>query len=168
MKRFHVAIVAVVLVTACPGRVFAHAVGVSCMIRGDKVEVEAYYDDDSPAISAVVQVLDAQEQIVATGITDEKGQWFFARPAPGTYVVKLDAGAGHRAKAKLIVPGVAPEPPPRTMTPKVDAVSERARFTQFPWVNVSIGLALIGGGCGAVWIVSKLRRKGPRHEPTQM
>jgi hypothetical protein len=156
MKRFDAALLAVLLLTACPGYVFAHAVGVSCTLRGDKVEVEAYYDDDSPAIKAKVQVLNAKDEIVATGITDEKGRWNFDRPAPGLYEVRLDAGAGHRKDTTLTVPGLVNEPTPAAPTPTAVS-SERDRFTQVPWLNVVIGLAVIGGGCAMFRIASRLR-----------
>ena len=105
---------------------FAHAVGVSCTIRGAQVEVEAYYDDDSPAIKAMVQVLNAKNEVIATGDTDEKGRWVFAKPGPGKYVIRLDAGAGHRAKATFTVPGFVNDLPPENPT-TTDPSSERAR-----------------------------------------
>jgi hypothetical protein len=147
---------AALVLTTCPGSVFAHAVGVSCTIRGDKVEVEAYYDDDAPAIKAKVQVLNAKDEIIATGVTDEKGRWSFATPGRGQYEVRLDAGAGHRKNTTLTVPGLVNEPTPAV--PTANAVSsERDRFTQVPWLNVVIGLAVIGGSCAVFLIVSRLR-----------
>lgn len=125
-------------------------------MRGDKVEVEAYYETDEPATKAKVHVLNAQENFVAAGITDEKGRWVFAKPAPGSYTVLLDAGAGHRAKTTLTVPGIVNEPTPEQPTTS-GADRERDEFTQVPWLNVLIGLAVIGGGCGIFLIVSRLR-----------
>jgi hypothetical protein len=156
MNRLHLPMLAVLVLTACPGSVFAHAVGVSCTLRGDKVEVEAYYDDDSPVIKGKVQVSNAAEEIVASGYTDEKGRWVFAKPAPGAYTVHLDAGAGHRAKAPLSVPGVVNDPTPEEPTTEV-VNSERDKFTQVPWLNILVGLAVIGGGCGMFVIVSRFR-----------
>lgn len=147
---------AVIMLTACPTSVFAHKVGVSATVRGDKVEVEAYYEDNMPAVKAKVHVLDAEEYFVATGVTDEKGRWVFAKPGSGTYKVLLDAGAGHRAKTTLTVPGVVKEPAPEEPTTPA-AKSEREEFTHFPWMKLLVGLAVIGGGCGIFLIVSRLR-----------
>lgn len=164
MKRSHAPVLTFLLLTACPGSAFAHAVGVSCALRDDKVEVEAYYDDDSPAANARVHVLNAAEQMVASGITDEKGRWHFVKPKPGTYTVRLDAGAGHRAKATLTVPRIATEP--KTTHPtSTEVTSERDQFTQIPWLNVLIGLAVIGGGCGVFLIVARLRSAARGRSP---
>ena len=50
---------ALVLLVGVPANAFAHALGVACTLRGDKVEVEVFYDDDTPAQKAKVQVLNA-------------------------------------------------------------------------------------------------------------
>src|SRR6266571_8807784 len=75
----------------------AHAVGLEWRFRDDRVVIDVFYDDDSPAVRARVRVLDGDKEI-ATGLTDEKGGWSFARPAPGRYTIDVDAGAGHRAR----------------------------------------------------------------------
>ena len=61
----------------------AHAIGVDARIVEDKVRVEAYFDDDTPARDAKVEVLDGEKVVVAEGRTDEKGYWTFAKPKPG-------------------------------------------------------------------------------------
>ena len=95
MRVFHLGCLTLLLSAGLPAPVFAHAVGVDCTVRGDKVEVEGFFDDDSPAQKAKVRVVNAKGELIADGITDEKGRWSFRTPAPGKYQVELDAGAGH-------------------------------------------------------------------------
>jgi hypothetical protein len=178
MRRFSTTVLLAGLMLAlAPTWAFAHAVGVSCILRGDKVEVEAYFDDDSPAVKAKVQVVNAKGEIVASGVTDEKGNWNFARPAPGKYEVRLDAGAGHRAKKTIDVPvskplecaigslqGVAVRvrdaAPASSAAPTIAVGPTRAEFTRTPWLNVAIGFGIIGGLAGAFLLGSMLRKRG--------
>ena len=145
----------------------AHAIGLDCTLRGNKVEVEVYYDDDSPAQKAKIEVVGVMEEIIISGITDEKGKWSFAAPVPGKYEVRVDGGAGHRAKRSLTIPG------PKTAESKsVDpalapdaAMSEgadRAEFTSVPWLKIVIGLFVIGSCAGVFLLVSILRGPASR------
>ncbi len=130
----------------------AHAVGAECRLLGDKVEVEAYFDDDSPARNAWVTVWDSSKKEIAAGRTDAKGQWGFPVPAPGTYQVAIDAGAGHRTTVRLRVPAenepkddplAHPDAPPGDPTPLVSDGLTREEFTRFPWEKIALGLGLV-------------------------
>jgi len=138
------------LLAILPVSARAHGLGVACAIRGDKVEVEAFYDDDSAAAKAKVVVVNAKDEVVATGITDEQGLWKFAKPEPGKYEVRVDAGAGHRAKKTLNVPR------PDTSSEEPAAEPSREEQTQTPWLGVGLGLAAIAGGGGAIMLVMML------------
>src|SRR5205085_2177382 len=85
-------------------RAEAHALSGQCKLVGNQVQVEAYFDDDSPAADAHVRVLDGAKGEIAKGRTDAKGGWSFARPAAGKYIVVVDAGAGHRTDIAMTVP----------------------------------------------------------------
>jgi hypothetical protein len=169
MARYLAAAVLAALVLAfAPACAFAHALGVDCTRRGDKVEVEAFYDDDSPAQQAKVHVVNARDEIVASGVTDAKGHWTFATPPPGKYEVRVDAGAGHRAKKTINVPGVESEVPvPQNDPPPPPAVTvsegpTRAEFTRFPWIQLLIGIVVLGGVGGAFAIATVLRKNGTK------
>jgi hypothetical protein len=132
----------------------AHAVGMACRVEGTRIVVEAFYDDDSPAVRAKVRVLDGSQE-VGTGLTDEKGVWSFARPAPGHYSVQLDAGAGHRATQTIEVPPSAESP----ATPlAIGAGASRQEFTRFPWDRLLLGLLAIFALAGAFLLVAALRK----------
>jgi hypothetical protein len=157
MRRLPV-LLGLALMMLSPASAFAHAVGMTCTNRGAKIEVEAYFDDDSPAIRATVQVVDAQEKTVANGQTDSDGKWSFKTPAPGTYEVRLDAGAGHRAKKVLVVaPPVEKTAEPAAEQIVVEEGKTRAEFTGVPWLKVMTGLIVIAGLGGAYILASALR-----------
>src|SRR5262245_25528357 len=78
-------------VLCCAAPVHAHALGARLRIDKDRVRLEAFYDDDTPADSALVLVLDAKKETVARGKTDAKGLCSFPRPRPGDYQVIVDA-----------------------------------------------------------------------------
>ena len=100
-------------------------------------------------------VRDHAGQVVAEGRTDDLGKWQFAKPAPGPYTVTVDAGAGHSKTAKILVPAVLPSGP----TGPISEGPSRAKFTQFPWLRMALGLAIIAA-LAAGWLA--LRRGGRR------
>ncbi len=150
-------VLAAIFLAIAPTSAFAHALGVDCTLKAGKVNVEAFYDDDSPAQKAKVQVVNAKDEVIANGVTDEKGMWNFAAPPPGRYEVRVDAGAGHRAKKTINVPVPIDEPPTAT----ISTGTSRAEFTRFPWLKVLIGVVVLGG-VGAAFALSTLLRKNGR------
>lgn len=149
------------LVATCP--VAAHAISGECRVRGHKVEVQAYFDDDAPAQNARVFVYDSQKKEVAQGRTDKEGRWTFSRPQPGKYEVVIDAGAGHRTTLKMAVSEEAPsagssgDSLPSETTPVLSEGPTREEFTRFPWQNLGIGLLVIAAASLAVFAL--VRRK---------
>jgi nickel transport protein len=129
---------------ACPRSASAHALGAECRLKGDKVHVEAYFEDDTPAQQAAVRVLDAEEHEIVKGQTDVKGFWSFDAPPPGRYQVIIDAGAGHRVVQKLTISergiaGQTSQAPPA----QVGDAPSREEFTSFPWLKVLLGVGTI-------------------------
>jgi hypothetical protein len=156
-----------------PAWASAHALHVDCKLRGDKVHLEAYFDDDTAAAKAKVQVVNVGQEVVADGVTDQEGRWTFATPPPGKYEVRVDAGAGHRAKKAIEVP-----PPPsnpaalesETSSTSKEAIvpdgpdGSRLEITRTPWLKVAIGLIIIGGLSGAFLLASMMRKNGKAKE----
>jgi nickel transport protein len=151
---------AVVLFSTSPA--LAHRLSAEVKLRGDQVEVEAFFDDDTPAGDAHVAVLDAKQKTIVEGHTDAKGLWTFKAPESGVYQVVVNAGDGHRARVPITIPveqssevtttfrGLDDPESARQPTPMAQdvprTISEgptRAEATQFPWTQVSLGLALI-------------------------
>ena len=177
MRRIPVSVLlAFVLPALFPAVAFAHAVGVDCTLRLGKIEVEAFYDDDSAAVKAKVEIVNANDEIVAHGVTDHLGRWTFRKPAPGKYEVRVDAGAGHRTKKKIDVPATtvqeaaigilldvsfrveAPVSAPFLPATTISDGSTRADFTRLPWEKVLIGFGIIGCLSGALLLVSMMRK----------
>lgn len=169
-------VLAVLLAGMLPAGVFAHAVGVDCTLGLGKVEVEVFYDDDSPAAKAKVVVVNANEEVVAQGVTDQHGRWTFRKPAAGKYEVRVDAGAGHRTKKKIDVPastapdaaiGIlldvslrieAPVAAPLLPGTAISDSTVRADFTRLPWEKVLLGFGIIGCLSGVFVLVSIMRK----------
>ena len=146
---------ALLFLLAIAAPVHAHALGVSATFRNNRIEVEAYYSDDTPAHDAAVMVHDHAGRLVAEGRTDDQGKWQFPAPQPGPYTVVIDAGAGHRKSASIVVPAVLPPGP----TGPISDGPSRAEFTRFPWLRMALGLAIIAA-LAAGWF---LVRRRPGH-----
>ena len=145
-----------------PTLVQAHALGVQAKLKDGKVNVEVYYDDDSPAGKAKVKVLSGKDEIKA-GITDVKGLWSFDAPAPGKYEIHADAGAGHQAKTTITIPGTPATPEKKTSVKGETPISDsptREEFTSTPWLKIGIGVSVIGALCVAFLLASMLRKNG--------
>ena len=147
-------------------RASAHALGAECKLVGDRVALEAYYDDDSPADGARVRVEDGGKQVVTEGRTDARGGWSMPRPGPGRYTVVVDAGVGHRTQLAFTIPAPQSTSTPDAVAPPEPAVTisedrTRQEFTAFPWLKLAIGLAVLGGLSAAFLVSRRLQRPGP-------
>ncbi|MCI0379495.1 MAG: carboxypeptidase-like regulatory domain-containing protein [Gemmataceae bacterium] len=139
-KKYGVIVVGLLLFS--PAGVWAHALGVECSLRGGKVHVEAFYDDDTPASFALVEVRDSGKKLIANGKCDVKGLWSFEAPPAGKYEVFVNAGAGHAVQKALTVPATSPAPVDES--PKL-IITEQTRegFTGFPLIKVGIALGTL-------------------------
>lgn len=114
-------------------KLFAHQLLLEAKIEATQVRVEAFFDDDSPADEAAVQVTNEGGELIAEGKTDANGVWYFPRPKAGTYSLKASS-VGHVGKKTLVVPE---EPRP------VETPSTRDEQTRTPWAKIGIGLGVI-------------------------
>ncbi len=131
MSRFlRQAALGLVFLMMVHGPASAHGLGVQCRPRGDQIEVEAYFSDDTPAEHASVRVTDFAGNLITEGTTDAHGRWRFTKPPAGRYFVTVDAGAGHVTRVALSRQ-LASEGP------------SREEFTSFPWLKLTIGVAAI-------------------------
>ena len=139
MKKTALPILVLLVLVLRPEQARAHALGADCRPSKDGkfLEVEAYFDDDTPAAHAAVNVYDSDSELVMQGKTDGKGRWRAPLPAPGRYQVVVDSGDGHRVTKSITLGGSA-------LSPELFAEGPtRREFTSFPWVKVGIGLAII-------------------------
>ena len=145
-----------------PAYAWAHALGAECILRGDRVHVEAYFENDTPAQQALVRVLDSEEQEVAKGHTDTKGLWSSAAPPPGRYQVIIDAGAGHRVVHTMTIPRrVGTGQTAETSSAQVSETPTREEFTSFPWLKILLGVGTIAA-LAAAFLLSRRLSPTPR------
>jgi hypothetical protein len=154
MRAVYCLFAAVMCAMCFAAPVLAHGLGATYKHNGDRIELEAYYDDDTAAQDARVRVEDELRQLVAEGRTDEQGRWSCARPAPGKYRIVVDAGGGHRKVLDLEIPG-GDSASPATVA-SVPAQRSRAEFTQFPWLRIILGMAAIAGAGFASWLLLRV------------
>jgi nickel transport protein len=119
----------------------AHDLDAAYKIRDGRVELEVYFDDNTPARNANVIVRDSSGNIIAQGKTDHEGRWSFPVPGRENYEIVVDTGDGHR---KVIESTRGSDHP------------SRAEFTRTPWVKMILGFLLIA--LAAFGVQAALRR----------
>lgn len=149
--RFWLTLLVVTLAPACVG---AHGIDLKWKQINDRVMVEAFFDDDTPARDARVTIVDEEKNVVASAKTDAQGKCSLRAPI-GRYRIVVDAGGGHRSKERPIrIVGTLPPPstdgPPNT--PISSGGADRDGVTRFPWERAAIGCGVIALLTGAWWL----------------
>lgn len=161
-------IFSLVVLTGLPAHAFAHKLIVDPRIKGERLHVEAFYEDETPAQQAKIIVLNG-DTVVAEGRTDEKGVWSCPKPFAGTYLVKAES-LGHAAKETLVIAepksnaGTTSEGNPIVIVDDSNskADEERAAKTQTPWNRIGLGLGVIIGVTLMSLLLSKTRSKNSK------
>lgn len=131
---------------AFPTSVWAHALSADAKLRGGRVEIEAYFADNTPARNAQISVFNAGNEKIGEGPTDDKGRWSFAKPPAGRYRIEVNAGDGHFVLVQLTIP-VAGE------GKQVSDGPGREEFTSFPFGGMATGIGVIALGAIAwLWL----------------
>jgi hypothetical protein len=128
------------------GWAIAHELGAEIHQSGERIDVVAYFDDDTPAIGAKVTVTDANGKVVLTGKTDKRGLCSFIKPRPGVYQVDVDGGDGHKLirPLKLTIAGDPNQPDAHADAVVVSDGPSREEFTRTRWEGLLGGLVTIG------------------------
>lgn len=150
-------LVVLALFASLPGWARAHALGVQCKLVDKTLQLEAYFDDDTPAAKAQVQVFDSEKREVLKGVTDAEGRWSAPAPPSGKYQVVVDAGAGHRTTQPIAI-GAANR---SKRDQPLGSGPTRAEFTEFPWLKAGLGLGTIA----VVAIAFLVARRGAKPNP---
>lgn len=131
----------ITLVLLAPATARSHGIGVEAKIQGDRVLVEAYFDDSSPAADAPVRVFSATGQVTAEGKTDAQGRWTFPAPPTGKYRITVDAGDGHLAKATITIPESAQSAAAVVIS---DGLTREQATGTRRYLMIGMGLGIIG------------------------
>lgn len=88
-----------------------HGLFVKAAWQAGELRIEAFYDDDTPAIEAKITVADVQGTVLARGLTNDQGVWRVSWRQPGKLTIRCDTRDGHRASTTLEVPAEARDVP---------------------------------------------------------
>ncbi len=162
MLRYLVSTIAAILISSTPA--LAHRMLLSCTLKADRVIVEVFYDDDTPAQEASVKLGTSEENVIASGKTDERGNWSCPAPRSGTYVVWATS-VGHKAKGEIVIPPKKPssqvsesklvgEKKAGTENQRSEELT-REEQTRTPWVKLAGGLGIIAALLLVFWYVRR-------------
>ncbi|GBD37498.1 hypothetical protein HRbin36_02633 [bacterium HR36] len=149
-------------------KLWAHDLGAEVRLRGDQIEVQAFFDDGSPARQARVELLHPESKLpLASARTDAHGRAWLLRPAAGSYLIRINAGAGHIHEEAITVPAANANLSTAAMAVATDADEDDVLLsrgptyderTQFPWLKLVFGLLAIGGMALAAYGVLRQSR----------
>jgi hypothetical protein len=167
-----------------PGAAWAHALDAEWVIKGERVDIEAYFSDNTRAQAALVRVfkLPQRDKAIMEMKTDAQGKCTWPCPGPGKYLIVVDAGGGHR---KELPPLEIIEPPLQLASvtlalgsaalggpgnfslavilflgradeaPRKSPGPSREEFTSYPWHSVLQGVAGITVAALLFWLLRR-------------
>lgn len=116
--------------------------GVEVRLKNNQIHIEAFFHDDSPASGSLVTIEDEAGNKVLSSKTDKEGKLQVPAPPPGKYKIKVNDDAGHLASSSLIIPMIDPSDVTKQNI-LISKSSDREKFTQTPWLGVTLGLVTI-------------------------
>ena len=75
----------------------AHRVTVFAWAEGDRIHSESKFANGKPVVGGKIVVVDAANQQILTGTTDQEGRFTFVSPKPPPLKIELLAGMGHKS-----------------------------------------------------------------------
>lgn len=149
----------------------AHKLLVSAVPGADgALKVESFFPDGSPAQEIPVAVIPEDGGPSLSAKTDNVGACSFAALPPGQYRVEVGDPLGHRAEAKVVIPGAAGVSAPSSNVAPPGAPGAGPRGAQvhqgepLPWGNLLAGLGFIFGGTALIMVI-RLRTEMRKHAP---
>lgn len=95
------ALVALAFVFGVVPTAWGHKLNLFTYVEGPTVHVEGYFADGGKAKNSDVTALDASQQVIAQGKTDENGEYAFDIATRTNVQIVLNAGLGHQAEYLL-------------------------------------------------------------------
>jgi len=129
---------------ACASPAFAHKLKIDCRVNEQRLHLEAFYDDNTPAQQARVTIKNEMNEVVASGKTDERGVWTCSAPPPGKYTARAET-EGHVAEETLTVDAAQ------------DSSNQpiREEETAVPWLRIVLGCAAIAILFATLWLARR-------------
>ena len=172
----------VMLLLVSPSIVSAHGIGVEAKLKVDRVAIEAFFDEDTPAADSKMAATNENGKVVAEGRADANGMWSFPVPPAGKYRVTVDAGGGHMAKTTITIPArpaaQTTAPSEGTAPPTGPAAELEAIVSDWPtrpettgwrrWLMAGVGVTIIGLLTLAFRLVTRKRIRSPASEEPAM
>ncbi|WP_020468842.1 carboxypeptidase-like regulatory domain-containing protein [Zavarzinella formosa] len=131
----------------------AHKMLATCRLTETEVLVEVYYEDDSPADGAKIQIRQG-DAVLVEGRTDDTGKWTALRLASGEYVLRAEH-YGHVVLEPFTVPdsNLKPEETPLKREP-----------AGVRWARIGVGIGVIVGFFAAIWVVCREKNTQGRNQ----
>jgi hypothetical protein len=135
------------------------ALHVEARLRGDRLTVVAYFVDDRPAADVAVAVRTERGDEVASGQTDDRGEWSFPAPVAGKYTIT----AGDREAVPMTIPSAAVL---RTFSPAPEEIvvtggPDRVERTRWPWLRPALAAITIAGLILVLLFARRSKRSPP-------
>lgn len=102
-------------------------------LQGERLQVEAWFDNDMPADGAKVKML-AGTKTLHEAVTDDRGLCTLPTPAAGQYLIEVNAGGGHRTEITFTIEAEAVDK---------SAGEDKASVFQRRWLGGFVGVFII-------------------------
>ncbi len=123
----------------------AHDLRLKVDTQREPIVVFAWFEgDDTPADGASVTITSQSGEVIASGTTDERGMWSFARPGTGGSFTATVESIGHR---DVVLFPLEPS----------GSGGEYSGWRLHKWLGAAIGLMLLLGGSAAYWCFRRKR-----------
>jgi hypothetical protein len=132
---------------------FAHKLQIDWRITDQRLHIEAFYDDNTPAQQATITIKNEKNEILASGKTDEHGVWTCTAPTAGKYTARAET-AGHLAQESFLAPE-APSSQPSSNSEQPSKTGAREEETATPWLRILFGCAAIAALFFALWLARR-------------
>lgn len=75
---------------------WAHKVNIFAYVEGGKIHIESYFPDGKAVEGGDIEILDSQNQKLASGVTDKQGKCVLPIPKKDDLTIVINASMGHK------------------------------------------------------------------------
>ena len=74
----------------------AHKVNIFAYVEAGNIHTESYFPDGKPVEGGAIEILDSQNQKLASGVTDKQGKCVLPIPQKDDLTIVINAAMGHK------------------------------------------------------------------------